>query len=174
MPEMLAIVYPDVDTALKVRERLQQLEGEYVIELADAVVVSKDDKGDVKLLQAVDLVKQGAIGGGLWGGLIGLIFMNPLFGLAVGAAVGAISGKISDYGIPDDQMREIGETFQPGTAALFLLVTKLTADKVIPEIASFGGTVLRSSLSHEEDARLRDALKNHGVAAVATPAPAAP
>ena len=167
MSEMLAIVYPDVDTALKVRERLLALQSDYVIEIVDAVVVSKEPDGEVKLQQAVDLVKQGALSGGLWGGLLGLLFMNPLFGLAIGAAVGAISGKVSDYGIPDDQMRELGQAFQPGTAALFVLVNKLTADKVIPQIAEFGGTVLRSSLSSADDDRLREALKSHGVAAPA-------
>ena len=170
MPEMVAIVYPDTETALKVRERLLELQSEYLVDLADAVVVSKNADGEVKLHQAVNLVKQGAISGGVWGGLLGLLFLNPLFGLAVGTAMGAISGSVADYGIPDDQMRDLGQSFQPGTAALFLLFNKLTADKVLPEIAEYGGTVLRSSLSHEEDAKLREALRTHGV----TPAASAP
>jgi uncharacterized membrane protein len=44
-----------------------------------------------------------------------------------------------------------------------VLTTKLNADKVVPEIAGLGGTVLRSSLPVAEETRLREAPKNHGV-----------
>jgi uncharacterized membrane protein len=174
MAELVAVIYPDPETAQKVRARLLELQSEYLIELEDAVVVTKDDKGNVQLHQAIDLVKQGAIGGGLWGSLIGLLFMNPLLGLAVGAAVGALSGKMSDYGIPDPQMREMAQSFVPGSAALFVLIRKVTADKVLPEIAGFGGTIIRSSLSQDEEAKLRQALAAHGVTPAPASAPATP
>ena len=45
--------------------------------LEDAVVGVKDEKGTVKLHQAVNLTATGAVSGGFWGTLIGLIFLNP-------------------------------------------------------------------------------------------------
>jgi uncharacterized membrane protein len=159
MPEMMAIVYPDKETAFRVRERLVELQSEYLIELADAVVVTKDAEDKIELHQAVNLTAAGALSGGFWGSLIGLLFLNPLLGLAVGATAGALSGRFSDYGIPDNQMRDLAQSFRPGTAALFVLVRKFTADKVTTEMAKFGGTVLRTSLSQDEEKKLREALQ---------------
>jgi uncharacterized membrane protein len=169
MPEMIAIVYPNKDTAFQVRERLLQLQSEYLIEIADAVVVTKDAGDKVELHQAVNLTAAGAVSGGFWGSLIGLLFLNPLLGLAVGAAAGALSGRFTDYGIPDGQMRELAANFTPGTAALFVLVRKFTADKVSAEMARFGGTVLRTSLSQDEERKLREAL--HAQVPPVAPAP---
>ena len=171
MPEMIAIVYPSKETAFEVRERLVQLESEYLIELADAVVVTKDETGKVDLHQAVNLTATGAVAGGFWGSLIGLLFLNPLLGLAAGAAAGALSGRFSDYGIPDGQMRELAATFTPGTAALFVLVRKFTADKVTADLARYGGTVLRTSLSQDEENKLRESLRTQ-IPLAPTPAPA--
>jgi uncharacterized membrane protein len=170
MPEMIAIVYPDSETAFKARQRLVELQSDYLVELADAVVATKDPSGKVELHQAVNLTAAGAISGGFWGSLIGLLVLNPLLGLAVGAAAGALSGRLSDYGIPDGQMRELAGTFRPGTAGLFVLVRKFTADKIAAEMARFGGTVLRTSLSQDEERKLREALQTQ-IPAAGQPAP---
>jgi uncharacterized membrane protein len=161
MPEMIAIIYPDAKTAFAVRERVVELQSDYLVELADAVVVTKDADGQVELHQSVNMVTAGAVSGGFWGSLIGLLFFNPILGLAVGAAAGALSGRFTDYGIPDGQMRELAESFAPGTAALFVLVRKFTADKVAAEVGRFGGTVLRTSLSADEERKLREGLQSH-------------
>ena len=173
MPEMISIVYPNSETAFTARERLAELQSEYLVELADAVVATKDAAGAVELHQAVNLTAAGAASGGFWGSLIGLLFFNPLLGLAVGAAAGALSGRLSDYGIPDGQIRELAATFRPGTAGLFVLVRKFTADKIAAEMARFGGTVLRTSLSLDEEQKLREALSSQ-VAAAGQPAAVQP
>jgi uncharacterized membrane protein len=107
----------------------------------------------------------GAAGGALWGGLIGLIFLMPLFGMAIGAAAGAAGGAMSDYGIDDKFMKELGEKLQPGNAAVFVLVQQATRDKVVPEVAKYGGTVIQSSLSNEQEAQLQEALDARGATA---------
>jgi uncharacterized membrane protein len=112
------------------------------------------------------LVQTGALAGGtsgaLWGTLIGLLFLNPLAGMAlgagVGAASGALAGKLSDYGIPDDFIKQLGSTIKPNSSALFLLIQKVTADKALPKIKDFKGHVLKTSLSDEREQRLREAL----------------
>jgi uncharacterized membrane protein len=161
MAEIVSIIYPNADVAFAARQRIVELQSQFLVDLADAVVVTKDQAGKVELHQAVNLTASGAVSGGFWGSLIGLLFLNPLLGLVVGAGAGAISGHLSDYGIPDDQMREVAETFQPGTAALFVLLRKVTADKVGDELAKFGGTLLRTSLSIDDERKLREHLSAH-------------
>ena len=129
------------------------------IEMEDVVVVTKDDKGKVKLHQAVNLTAAGAMGGTFWGMLIGMIFLNPLAGAAIGAGAGALSGKLRDIGISDKFMKELGETFQPETSALFVLVRKVTPDKVLAELKGFKGKVLKTSLTKDKEEELREVLE---------------
>jgi uncharacterized membrane protein len=121
--------------------------------------VTKDDKGKVKLHQAVNLTAAGAVGGTFWGMLIGMIFLNPLLGAAVGAGAGALSGKLRDIGISDEFMKELGETFKAGTSALFVLVRKVTPDKVLEELKGFKGKVLKTSLTKDKEDELRKVLE---------------
>jgi uncharacterized membrane protein len=130
--------------------------------MEDAVVVTKDKDGKTQLHQAVNLTATGAIGGGFWGMLIGLIFLNPLIGAAVGAASGALAAKLSDIGINDKMMRDVAETFTPGSSALFVLVRRATADKVLEGLPPFAGNgkVFQTSLSKDNEEALRKALES--------------
>lgn len=128
--------------------------------MEDVVVVTKDEKGEVKLHQAVNLTAAGAVGGSFWGLLIGTIFLNPLLGAAVGAGAGALSGKLSDIGIDDQFIKELAATFTPGSSALFVLVRKSTPDKVLDALKGFNGKVLKTSLTADKEAALREVLEN--------------
>ena len=158
MSTLVVIGYDNEFKAEEVRLTLRKLQKEYLIDLEDAVVAVKDAQGKVKLHQAVNLTAAGAIGGGFWGSLIGLIFLNPLLGAAVGAAAGAASGALSDVGINDNFMKELASHLKPGTSALFVLVRKATPDKVLEELKGSGGKVLKTSLSHDDEAKLQAAL----------------
>ncbi len=168
MSDLIAVAYPDRETADTVRERLGQLMLEHAIELEDAVVVDRDEKGKVKLHQAHRPAMAGAAGGALWGGLIGLLFLAPLLGMAIGAAAGGASGAFVDAGVNDRFMKELGQKLAPGGAALIVLVRKVTPDKVLPEIRQYGGDVIQTSLDDESEARLREVLESAaGAVAVA-------
>jgi uncharacterized membrane protein len=158
MSSLVVVRYDDEFKAEEVRLMLQKMHKDYLIDLEDAVVVVKDRKGNVKLHQMHSLTAAGAVGGGFWGALIGLIFLNPLLGMAAGAAVGAVSGALSDVGIDDKFMKELAGAFDPGTSALFVLIRKATPDKVLEELKGTGGTILKTSLSHEDEAKLQAAL----------------
>lgn len=166
MADLVCVAFDDPKTASQVLTELTALQKEYLIQLKDACVVVRTPDGAVQLHQAFPLVRSGAAAGGtsgaLWGGLLGLLFLNPLAGMAlgagIGAASGAIAGKLSDYGINDDFIRDLGNTITPNSSALFLLVQKVTADKVLPRMAEFKGHVLKTSLSDEREMRLRAAL----------------
>jgi uncharacterized membrane protein len=158
MSTFAAIAYDDPHKAHEVRLALVKLQQEYLIDMEDAVVAVKNEEGKIKLHQAVNLTAAGAVSGGFWGSLIGLLFLNPLLGAAVGASAGAVSGALSDVGIGDDFMKKLADGLQPNTSVLFVLVRKATPDKVVDEIKQYGGTLLQTSLSHEDEAKLQAAL----------------
>ncbi|MCG6940606.1 MAG: DUF1269 domain-containing protein [Thiohalocapsa sp.] len=161
MSDLVVISFPDEQTAFQLRAELTRLQKEYLIDMEDVVVVTKDEKGKVKLHQAVSLTAMGAVGGGFWGMLIGMLFLNPLLGAAVGAGAGALSGQLSDIGINDDFMKQLAEHFKPGCAAVFVLVRKATPDKVIEQLKAFQGKgkVLQTSLNRDEEAALKEFIE---------------
>src|SRR5919197_5565979 len=134
------------------------MQKDYLIDLGDAVIAVKQPDGRVKLNQLYHTTAIGAVTGTLWGTLIGMIFLVPLLGAAVGAASGAIGGALSDVGINDRFMKEAAQTLQSGNAALFLLIRKMTTDKVLAALQGEGGTVLRTSFDHTKEEALRTAL----------------
>ncbi len=167
MPDLVCIGFPDRETADRALDDLRRLQRDYLIDLEDACVAVREADGRVRLKQAVDLVSIGAAGSGLsgmlWGSLVGLLFLNPLAGMAVGGAVGAgagaLAGTVADYGIPDDYIRQLAGTLEPGTSALFVLIRKVNPDKVLPELEKYrGARILRTSLTTEQERRLGDAL----------------
>jgi uncharacterized membrane protein len=163
MSSLVAIAYPDAETAERVRAELVEATKEHLIDLEDAVVVEHRADGKIKLRQAMSPGAAGAAGGALWGGLIGLIFLAPLLGMAVGAAAGGASGKLTDAGINDDFLKELGERLRPGGAALIALGSSGAPDKVIERVKPFGGEVIQTSLDTDQEEHLRAALG--GVAA---------
>ncbi len=182
MAELIVIGFDDTQEADRVLTRLNRLQREYLVDLEDAVVAIRQPDGKVNLKQSVNLVGAGAASGGvsgmLWGTLVGLLFLNPLAGMAVGGVVGLGSGALSaslvDYGINDKFIRDLADTLQPNTSALFILVRKAQPDKVLSELSDVRGRLLRSSLSPEQETRLRDALEAHANKTATEAANAAP
>jgi uncharacterized membrane protein len=176
MAELVVIGFENPEEADRVLTELTRLQKEYLVDLEDAVVAIRQPDGKVNLKQSINLIGVGAASGGLsgavWGSLVGLLFLNPLAGLAIGGLVGAgsgaLSGSLIDYGIDDKLIGSLAETLQPNTSALFVLVRKAQPEKVLAELSQFRGRVLRSSLSPEQEARLQAALSG---AAAAPPSP---
>jgi len=158
MSDLVFIAFPTEQKAEEVRQKVLSLQREYLIELGDAVVVVKDDQGHVKLNQMINLTTTGAASGALWGTLIGFIFLNPLIGTALGAASGALGGKFSDIGINDQFMKDAASALQPNTAGLFLLIRKMTTDKVLADLKGVGGTLIQTSFDETKETQLRAAL----------------
>lgn len=169
MSDLLVIAFPTEAQAEEVRTKLIGLQREYLIELGDAVVAVKHADGQVKLNQIFQPVAAGAASGALWGSLIGLVLLMPLVGAAIGAASGALGGKLTDLGINDQFMKDAAKTLESGHAALFLLIRKMTTDKVLAELQGSGGTILRSSFDETKEEALREALAGAQAAAAASP-----
>jgi uncharacterized membrane protein len=158
MSTLLAIAYPDAETAEKVRAELIEATKEKLLVLEDAVVVEHRADGKIKLNQAVSTTGTGAAGGAMWGGLIGLLFLAPVVGMAVGAASGALAGKATDIGVNDDFLKQLGTKLEPGAAALIALGSSDAPDKLLERLRPYGGDVIQTSLDTEEEERLRSSL----------------
>jgi uncharacterized membrane protein len=158
MSKLVVIAYPDQERAQEVMQVLTALHGQHLIDLEDAVHVTKDGEGRVELHQTTDLAKGSAVAGGFWGAFLGLLFLHPLLGGLIGAGLGALSGKIQDYGIEDDFIRGLSASLTPGTSAIFLLVRRADPQLVLPKIQEYGGTVLTTFLPKEAEERLQAAL----------------
>jgi uncharacterized membrane protein len=158
MSTMVVLTFKDETSAEQMRDKLVGLQKLELIKLSDAAVVMRQQDGKVKVKQAVSLVGAGALGGAFWGMLIGLLFWAPWLGLAIGAVAGAAGGALSDYGVDDKFIKEVGNKIEPGHSALFLLVERWTEDKVMDEIKDFDAEVLQTSLSKEDEAKLRAAF----------------
>lgn len=158
MSTLIAVAYPDAQTAEQVRAELMQATKEHLLTLEDAVVVEHRPDGKIKLHQAVSVGAAGAATGAVWGGLIGLLFLAPLFGMAIGAATGGVAGKMTDVGVSDDFVKQLGAKIPPGGAALIVLGRTGARDKVIERVSPYGGEIIQTSLDDEDEARLRSAL----------------
>ncbi len=171
MADLVVLDFEGTETADTVLATLRSLKKQELIDLLDACVVVHPDDGDIQIKQSVNMTALGAssglTSGALVGTLAGLLMLNPLAGMAVGglagAAMGALGGSLSDYGINDDFIRELGATLKPGTSALFVMVAKATPDKVIAEIEQYNPRVLKTSLSQEQEDKLREALAAHAM-----------
>ena len=159
MSELIVIGYDTSDQAEAARSELMGMAKEYLVDVADAVVATRDKNGAIKLNQMVNLWTVGATGGAFWGLLIGLIFFNPLLGIAVGAGAGALSGALTDYGIDDKFMKDVSAILQPGQAALFMMMRTNASDRVIERLGQNGGRVLRTNLDSDAENHLRKAFE---------------
>jgi uncharacterized membrane protein len=172
MSDLVVIVYPSEARAEEMRQKVISLQKEYLIEIGDAAIAVMQEGGKVKLNQLLNTTALGAVSGSFWGLLIGAIFLMPVFGAALGAASGALGGALTDYGVNDDFMKELSANLQPGNAALFVLINRMTTDKVLEAISGTGGLVLKTSLDHSREQQLRDALAATTSAPSTPPAPA--
>ncbi len=167
MSTLIAVVFHDESTAFEMRAALAKMQKQYLLEMEDAVVVTRDTKGKIQLHQAVSLTAAGAATGAFWGMLIGLLFFNPILGAAIGAGAGALSGKLTDLGVDDRTAKQLGEELTPGSSALIVLLRKVTADKVLDGVKQFAGKgrVFQTSLNKDDEKSLREALEAPSVAA---------
>ena len=159
MADLIAIGYPDMTTAAQAEVEVQRLAKDLIIQPDAVAVIVCDPEGKYKVTTNHHMVGGGAVWGMFWGLLFGVLFFVPVFGLAVGAGLGALLGKIGESGIDAQFQDQVRDMLKPGTSALFLVVEKVTPDKAVEALRPYGGTVLKSSLSKETEAKLQEALQ---------------
>ena len=159
MAHLVVLGLDNREDAERVFDLTGDLARQQLLQLQDAAYAWRDDKGKVRIQQAVSLTAAGASSGALWGTLIGLIFLMPVAGMAIGAGTGALAGKLADVGINDDTIKQIGAQLEQGKAAVFLLARSATVDKVIDAIKPFNPTVIQTNLTKDREDELVQALQ---------------
>jgi len=151
--------FNDAGGARAALDQLKSLQKQQLIEIQDAAIVEwPQGNKKPKTKQDNSLTGAGALGGAFWGMLFGLLFFVPFFGLAIGAAMGALAGHFSDYGIDDDFIKSVRSEVTEGTSALFLLTGNATVDKLEAELKGKMGSLIRSNLTDEQEANLRESF----------------
>ena len=158
MAELIVLGFKDMTTADEAVNELDQMQKEALISVADWARVIRRQDGKVDIRQAHSPAASGALGGTFWGLLFGLIFFVPLVGALIGAAMGAAMGALTDVGIDDKMIKQLGQQIVPGSSALFIFVVEATDDKVAERLRHYEPEVLRTSLSHDAEEKLRSAL----------------
>jgi uncharacterized membrane protein len=162
MPDLIAIGYPDTTTAVKAMDEVGHLAQDLVIQPDAVAAVIRNDDGKFRTITNQHEVGAGATWGMFWGMLFGLLFFVPILGMAMGAAFGALGGKLAKSSISKEFQEQVRDQMQPGTSALFMIVEQMTTDKALAGLSQFGGTVLKTSLSDEDQAEIQDALHGQG------------
>lgn len=155
MSHMIVFATPTIDGAYAMRDALDDLRAFDLVNVKDAAVVEHHPDGSVRVRQAFDLIGPGALGGVIWGALIGLIFLSPWLGAALGGVAGALAGKLTDIGIDDDFIDEVGRQVQPGHSAFFMLIDNWESSRALRLLADFDATIIRTSMPADEEVRLR-------------------
>jgi uncharacterized membrane protein len=158
MSNLFVVLYDDQYRAKEVMKELKQLKDEKQLEIDDAAYVTKDNEGRFQVHQEHSLTKSGAVAGGLGGVVAGLLFTIPVAGLAVGAAAGAIAGKKSDIGIDDKIIKQMDDEMRLNTSAIFALVHDVNREAVVPVFTKYGGKVMQTTISAEDEAKLQAML----------------
>ena len=161
---LVVLAFDDEQGAEQMRDRMYDFQKRELITLEDAAVVVRQKDGKAKVKQAHSLVGAGALGGAFWGLLIGLIFFMPWLGLAIGAVTGALSGKMADIGIDDDFIKQVSETVEPGTSALFLLARDANLERIKEELKDVDFKVIETNLTPEQEQQLRDTFAAEEIA----------
>ena len=158
MSTLAVIAYPDQGTAGEAAAALQRMQKEFLIELEDVAWVTKAQDGKMKLHQGTSLTGVAAAGGALWGSSSACSSWSPLRGWPSARRSGALAGHLSDYGIDDTWIKEVAGVIPPGGSALFVMARNTNQERVLPEMAKFGGTVLKTNLTSEQQQALENAL----------------
>jgi uncharacterized membrane protein len=161
MATLVAIGYPDQGTAEQAQRTVEQLEAELIIQADQVAAISRDLEGKyhVHTSHGGASAGAGAAWGGFWGLLFGLLFFIPFAGLALGAGMGALFGHMGEKGIDKAFQQQVRDYVKPGTSALFMIIEQVTEDKAVAALEQYGGTVIKTSLSAEDEKRLQEALQ---------------
>jgi uncharacterized membrane protein len=163
--DLIAIGYPDQATADAAAEEARRLARDLIIQPDAIAVIVRDEEGGYHVHTNHHLVGGGATWGMFWGLLFGLLFFIPVFGMAIGAGMGALMGKLTKSSIDKQFQDQVRDMLKPGTSCLFLMLEKVTPDKAVEAMSKYGGTVLKTSLSKEDEKELQEALHGSGEAA---------
>jgi uncharacterized membrane protein len=158
MSELIILGYDDHATAQRAYERVLDLQRDFVVDLSGLAVVRVDADGKQHVDTPARVVGASATSGALWGWIFGLLFLAPGLGFLIGGALGALSGKLGQAGVDRAFQARVADLLSPGRAAVVLMAKKVTEDKFGSAMSEFGGSVLQTSLSEQDEKELAEDL----------------
>jgi uncharacterized membrane protein len=163
MADLIAIGYNDTTTADKAVAEVHRLQADLVVEADAVAAIIRDADGKLHVHTThAPSTGGGATWGMFWGFLFGILFFVPFFGMAVGAGMGALFGHLGKSSIDKQFQDQVRDMLKPGTSALFMVLEKMTPDKAVAALSTYGGTVLKTSLSDEDTKKLQESLHGSG------------
>jgi len=178
MAELIVVGFKqDMFRASEALNMLKDMDRSWVLDLKDAVAVYRDYDGKLRVDQSYEMTSgEGAGWGGLFGGIVGALLAAPftagasaagaviaagsLAGVALGGTLGAIDAESwkEDFGISEDFVQRVSTMLQPRDSVLFVLVRTVNADAVADAFRGFGGTVMRTTLTAAQRAKVEATL----------------
>jgi uncharacterized membrane protein len=177
--DLIVVTYDNEYSAQETMNVLRSLNDNWIVDLHDAIAVERDVNGKLNVLDSYQMTsKEGAGWGVLWGTLIGSLIFAPLTagmsaaaaagavvaGAAGGATLGGLTGAATasfdkdDFGLSEDFVDQVSEQIKPGNSAIFALAETDHPDQAANFFRGTGGTVLRTTLSPEQQARVQQVL----------------
>jgi uncharacterized membrane protein len=177
--ELLAIVFKDQYRASEVLNDLQRREWDGVVDLDKAVVVRQTGRDKFKVMFSFDpTTEEEETWARLWGSLLSLVLFHSLTDGIVDTARNLVdacgvqtSGEIEPRKVlpdvkwwreilclSDEFVRDVGAMIQPGDSALFTLLHTDERGFVFQQLRNYGGTIVNTTLSPEQDQTLKNVL----------------
>jgi uncharacterized membrane protein len=172
MAQLIIVAFRgDVLRAGEVLHKLSAMNDDWVVDLADAVAVYRDHRGQLHLDDSYQRTPGQEAGmGAFWGALIGALIAIPLTaglsGAALagtlaatalgGGALGAAGGALDatwwkdEFGIPEAFVETAAGMLQPRDSAIFALLRTVDPEKAAEEFRGYGGVVLQTTLTKEQ------------------------
>jgi uncharacterized membrane protein/sporulation protein YlmC with PRC-barrel domain len=148
--EMVALVLDDPAKADEMMAFVRDLHARGTIRIRNAAVLAKAPDGTITVKERHDLdAKNGAVGGMVLGGVLGLMTggIGIVAAPAIGAGVGAVTGRLADRGFDDTFLKSLAERLQPGRAGILLIVQSEWRVPLHEALKGRGGVILQQELT---------------------------
>jgi uncharacterized membrane protein len=149
MSELVVLGFESKYKADEVLLELLKSEQETLLDLEDALVITKNAEGKIRVKPCHDLVKPGDLSNELWGGIISSVVYHRSL---------EILDDPNTNPFDPNFLLEVETLLQPNSSALFILIRRVSAEKVLPIFRNTGGKLLQTTYTEDKAAKLQEYL----------------
>jgi len=157
---ILILTFDDMESGDKALKTLKAWQKDKMIDVADAVVLVKDDEGKVKVHETEEFTtRRGAVAGGVAGLVIGTIVGGPIGGLVLGGIAGGIAGKKIDLGVSNDEIQAVSDSMENASSGICIEINSIQNKEMLAAaVRQSGGKVHELSITEPLDVHLDDLM----------------